>query len=165
MSGFLKNIIFFFVLISFNLMKAQDQKDVVITLIRNTESSLVNDGELLYSQKRIQNIYRNDNYLKCIKKASNKITKNNKDKVAYYYLALSTFKLYNEKLNPLLFDRTLKFLKASQFNLDPTIRELQLNDKDLLEMIHQEALSLCENEAVINRNKTILLKTRSKLVP
>ena len=89
MSGFLKNIIFFFVLISFNLMKAQDQKDVVITLIRNTESSLVNDGELLYSQKRIQNIYRNDNYLKCIKKASKKITNNNKDKVAYYYLALS----------------------------------------------------------------------------
>ena len=154
MSGFLKNIIFFFVLISFNLIKAQDQKDVVVTLIRNTESSLSNDGELLYSQKRIQNIYRNDNYLKCIKKASKKITNNNKDKVAYYYLALSTFKLYQEKLNPLLFDRTLKFLKASQFNLDPTIRELQLNDKDLLEMIHQEALSLCENEAVINRNKT-----------
>ena len=93
MSGFLKNIIFFFVLISFNLIKAQDQKDVVITLIRNVESSLDNDGELLYSQKRIQNIYRNDNYLKCIKRASKKIAKNNQDKVAYYYLALSTFKL------------------------------------------------------------------------
>ena len=155
MSRFLKNTIFLFFLLNLNLIIAQEQKDIVVTLYRTSENSLNNDGELLYSQKRIQQIFNKENFLKCIKKASKNIRRNEQDKVAYYYLALSTYKIYEEKLDPILFDRTLKFLKASNFNEDTDIRKFHSENKKLIESIHQEAIALSENEDQLNRHKIL----------
>ena len=97
MRGFLINTIIISVFLNFNSIIAQEQKDIVVTLYRTSTNSLNNDGELLYSQKRIQQIFNKENFLKCIKKASKNIRRNEQDKVAYYYLALSTYKIYEEK--------------------------------------------------------------------
>ena len=142
-------------LFSINTFHAQDQKDIVITLVRKPSTLQLSCGELDFFQKRIQQTFQKEKYLKCIKRASYQIARNKQDKVTYYYLALSTFKIYEQKLNTLLFDRTLKFLKASDLNINPMVIELKLSDKILLDLIHDEAVAISEKECKINRNKSL----------
>ena len=153
MRGFLINTIIISVFLNFNSIIAQEQKDIVITLYRNSDCSLNNEKD--FQQKRIQQLFNKERFLKCIKKSSRNIRRNKDNKVAYYYLALSTYEVYKEKSAPILFDRTLKFLKASQFNEDPKIQKYLTQNRKLIDDIHQEAIFLSESQHQGNRLKTL----------
>jgi uncharacterized protein (TIGR02594 family) len=101
---------------------------------------------LTFKEKRIQNSFMKEDYRKCISKSSKLLNKGNIDRVAYYYLALSSFKIYEDKLNDFLFDRTLKYLKNTNLNKDKIIVELKVDDKILLDFIHQEAIALSKQD-------------------
>jgi uncharacterized protein (TIGR02594 family) len=104
------------------------------------------NNRLTFKEKRIQNSFIKEDYRKCISKSSKLLNKGNIDRVAYYYLALSSFKIYEDKLNEFLFDRTLKYLKNTNLNKDKIIVELKVNDKILLDFIHQEAIALSKQD-------------------
>ena len=112
-------------------------------------------SELNFFQRRLQNSFKKEKYQKCIRQASTRISHGKLDKVAYYYMALSTFKIYENKLNEFLFDKSLKHLKASQINSDPVVMRLKLEDQLLLEFIHQVALDLSERDVKKNRSRSL----------
>ena len=110
-----------------------------------SREDLINN-RLTFKQKRIKNSFVKEHYRQCISKSSKLLNKGNIDRVAYYYLALSSFKIYEDKLNEFLFDRTLKYLKNTNLNKDQTIVALKVDDEFLLDFIHQEAIALSKRD-------------------
>jgi len=110
-----------------------------------SNESLINN-RLTFKQKLIKRSFVKEHYRQCISKSSKLLNKGNMDRVAYYYLALSSFKIYEDKLNEFLFDRTLKYLKNTNLNNDQTIIALKVDDKILLDFIHQEAIALSKRD-------------------
>lgn len=93
--------------------------------------------QLSLRQSNIQRSFLKGNYRKCIRKSSYIISKGKRDRVAYYYLALSFFKQYQYVLKEHLLDRSLWYLKSAKINSDPVVLCLKRNDQALLDFIHE----------------------------
>ena len=94
------------------------------------------------AQKSIQRAFIKGNYKKCIRKSSYRISKGKRDRVAYYYLALSFFKQYQKELKEYLLDRSLWYLKSAKINSDPIVLCLKRNDQVLLDFIHHHVAQI-----------------------
>jgi len=95
------------------------------------------DIQLSASQRIIRKAFVKGNYQKCIRKSSYRISKGKRDRVAYYYLALSFFKQYQNEFREYLLDRSLWYLKSAKINSDPAVICLKRDDQVLLDFIHE----------------------------
>ena len=109
---------------------------------------------LSFHQKRIQSLYKRKKYNKCISIAKNKLSKGNLDRVSYYYLALSCFKLFENNDKTYLFDRSIRYLDYSNFSTNELVKSIARNDEDLLNLIHDQLVELSKKEIHINFKKS-----------
>ena len=105
-----------------------------------------NNDNLTFRQKRIQNLFKKEKYNKCISIGKNKLAKGNLDRVSYYYLALSYFKLYNHNNKAYLFDRSIRYLDYSNFNSDNIVKSIAEDDEELLRFIHKQLIVLAKKD-------------------
>ncbi len=131
------------------------QKVKNVNLIEDGDLAELTDNKLINQQLSIQSSYKKENYTKCIKKSSERLNKGVYDKVAYYYLGLSTFKVYEEKSNEVLFDKSLIYLSSSHMNSDHTIMNLKADDQLVLNQIHNHAIELSKRDFKKHRTKAL----------
>ncbi len=113
-----------------------------------------NDLKLNFNQKRIQSLYSRKKYDRCITIGRNRLSKGNLDRVTYYYLALSCFRLYENNNKTYLFDRSLRYLDYSNHNTNQLVGLLANNDKVLLRLIHDHLIELAKKQFHSNRIKS-----------
>ncbi len=112
------------------------------------------DFKLNLNQKRIQSLYDRTKYERCITIGRNRLNKGNLDRVTYYYLALSCFKLYETNHKTYLFDRSMRYLDYSNYNTNQLVGLIANNDRHLLSLIHVHLIELAKNQFNSNRNKS-----------
>ena len=105
-----------------------------------------NNDNLTFRQKRIQNLFKREKYNKCISIGKNKLAKGNLDRVSYYYLALSYFKLYDHNNKTYLFDRSIRYLDYSNFSSDNIVKSIAEDDEELLRFIHEQLILLAKSD-------------------
>ena len=106
-------------------------------------------------QQSIKSSFKKENFKKCIKKSSIRLDKGIYDKLAYYYLGLSTYKLYEENLNENLFDKSLIYLSSSDLNNDQLIMTLKQEDEHVLSQIHMLAILLSKRDFKKHRGRAV----------
>ena len=111
--------------------------------------------KLAYYQKSIKKSFKNDHFRKSIKKSSIRLDDGYYDKLAYYYLGLSTYKLYEENLNENLFDQSLIYLSSSDLNNDRLIKQLAQEDEHVLSQIHMLAILFSKRDFKKHRTKAV----------
>jgi len=111
--------------------------------------------QLSIRQRSIQKTFVKGNYEKCIRKSSYRISKGKRDRVAYYYLALSFFKQYQNELKEYLLDRSLWYLKSAKINSDPIVLSLKRNDQVLLDFIHEHVAKLGNESYGKDRSRSL----------
>ena len=114
-----------------------------------------NKLKLNFHQKRIQHLYKKQKYERCITIGRNRnLSRENIDRVTYYYLALSYFRLYDNKKKGYLFDRSIRYLSYSNFNSNKLVNEIANHDTVLLNYIHEHLISLAKKESRFKLDKT-----------
>ena len=112
------------------------------------------DLKLSFNQKRIQSLYSRKKYDRCITIGRKRLSRGNLDRVTYYYLALSCFRLYENNHKTYLFDRSLRYLDYSNYNTNQLVGLLANNDKFLLQLIHDHLIELAQKQFHSNRTKS-----------
>lgn len=106
--------------------------------------------KLNFSQKKIQSLYKRKKYDRCITIGRKKLNKGNLDRVTYYYLALSCFKLYKSTNKGYLFNRSVRYLDYSNYSTNKLVSLIAEDDKDLLSAIHGQLIELAKKDAQSN---------------
>ncbi len=106
------------------------------------------------NQKRIQSLYKRKKYDRCIKIGRNKLSKGNLDRVTYYYLALSCFRLFQESKKPYLLNRSVRYLDYSNFNTNKLVEKIAKDDRELLDLIHQKLIDLAKIDLKNNLSRS-----------
>ena len=111
--------------------------------------------QLSIRQRSIKQAFVKGNYQKCIRKSSYRISTGKRDRVAYYYMALSFFKQYQNELKEYLLDRSLWYLKSAKINSDPLVLSLKRNDQVLLDFIHEHVAKLGNESYGKDRSRSL----------
>ena len=141
-----------FILFQLAVFPQMEEVDVDVKEENQAELAV---NQLVHYQKAIKSTYQKENFKKCIRKSSERLDKGLYDKVAYYYLGLSTFKIYEGKLNEVLFDKSLIYLSSSDLNNDQLIMSLKNDDQPVLNQIHMLAIQLSIRDLKKHRGKAM----------
>ena len=118
------------------------------------QTKIGKSSKLNLHQKRVQFLYKRKKYDRCIKIGRNKLSKGNLDRVTYYYLALSCFRLYQESKKSYLLNRSVRYLDYSNFNTNKLVKKIANDDKELLTIIHKKLIDLAKSDVINNLAQT-----------